>query len=254
LASHYWPSGDRDAEPPVLILPAPTDPPHLAEGETYERCLVLLANDPVGASTQAEASEANSGGADAVHCRALAQIASGRPELGAAQLESLANSNRAPDRAALFGQAVQALLMAGQPERALAAASDALVLAPDDIGLLVDRATAADALQRSQPAIEDLDHALKLDAKRVDALVLRAAVWRRLNNLDQAAADVGRAIEIDPRNPEALLERGILRQRQGNSAGARADWQNATTIDPNSTTAELAAQNLALLEAGTDRR
>ncbi len=258
VAGGWWMrSGTAEPAPSAsLALPVPPFPPRIAQGETYEHCLALLANDPAGASTLAETWATQGGGAGAAHCEALAQIALGRPEAGASELEHLAEDTTAPDlaRASLLGQAVQARLMAGQPERAIAAATTALALSPDDIELLINRATAADALERSRPAIADLNHALTLDPQRVDALVLRAAAWRRLNRLDLAAADVDRAIEIDPEEPEALLERGILRQRQGDRAGARADWQKARTLDPNSATADLADQNLALLEAGPDRR
>lgn len=257
IGSHAWFADRPDAEPAALALPVPPFPPRIAQGETYEHCLTLLANDPASASALADSWQAKDGGAGAAHCQALAQIALGRPDVGAAQLERLATEDTtAPGlaRASLLGQAVQARLMAGQPDRAFAAATTALTLAPDDIELLINRATAADALGRFAPEVDDLNRALAMDAQRVDALVLRAAAWRRLNRLDLAAADVGRAIEIDPADPEALLERGILRQRQGDRAGARADWQRARTLDPNSTTADLADQNLALLEAGPDRR
>jgi regulator of sirC expression with transglutaminase-like and TPR domain len=73
---------------------------------------------------------------------------------------------------------------------------------------------------------------------------------RKLNQLDLAQADVSRALTLDPDDPDALLERGILRQRMGDEAGARADWEHARAVDPNSTTADLAEQNLSLLEAG----
>jgi hypothetical protein len=40
----------------------------------------------------------------------------------------------------------------------------------------------------------------------------------------------------------------------GDAAGARADWEHARGVDPNSTTADLAQQNLSLLEAGPQRQ
>jgi regulator of sirC expression with transglutaminase-like and TPR domain len=73
---------------------------------------------------------------------------------------------------------------------------------------------------------------------------------RKLDQLDLAQADVSQALTLDPDDPDALLERGILRQRLGDRAGARSDWEHARGVDPNSTTADLAAQNLSLLEAG----
>lgn len=249
--------GGGQQDPSELVLPVPPFPPRIAQGEAYEHCLAMLANDPAGASALAEGWMASGGGPGAAHCGALAQIALGQPEAGASRLESLARDDKtAPDlaRASLLGQAVQARLMAGQPEQALSAANTALGLAPDDTELLIGRASAEAALDRPTAAIQDLDHALAVDPQRVDALVQRAAAWRRLSRLDLAADDVGRAVELDPDEPEALLERGILRQRRGDRAGARADWQKAREIDPNSVTAELADQNLALLEAGPDRR
>jgi hypothetical protein len=45
-----------------------------------------------------------------------------------------------------------------------------------------------------------------------------------------------------------------VRERQGDRAGARADWQRARLLDPTGTTADLAEQNLALLDAGPERR
>ena len=66
--------------------------------------------------------------------------------------------------------------------------------------------------------------------------------------------DVGRALDLDPEDPDAFLERGILRQRRGDPAGARKDWEKAVALSPDSATGDLAQQNLALLEAGPDRR
>lgn len=257
LGSHAWLADHSDAEPAALALPVPPFPPRIAQGETYEHCLALLANDPASASALADTWQAKDGGEGAAHCQALAQIALGRPDIGAAQLERLATEDTtAPGlaRASLLGQAVQARLMAGQPDRAMAAATAALALAPDDVDLLINRATAESALERPAVAIEDLNRALGLDPQRADALVLRAASWRHLGRLERAGSDIARAVEIDPQEPEALLERGIQRQLLGDRSGARLDWQTARQLDPNSTTADLADQNLALLEAGPDRR
>ena len=99
--------------------------------------------------------------------------------------------------------------MAGEPDRALAAATLALSLSPDDPDLLIDRSVASGTLGRFADAVDDLSHALELDGKRPDALVLRAAAWRHEGHLDLAQDDVDRALTQDPENPEAYLERGI---------------------------------------------
>ena len=242
-------------------LPVPPFPPRIAEGTAYETCLDTLASDPTGAVALAETWQADGGGDGALHCRGLALIALGKPAAGAELLEQVARKSSAPAlaRASVFGQAVQARLMVAQDNPAAAAkaaddASQALALAPADAELFFMRASAEALLGRFDATVDDLSAALRLDAARPDALVLRAVMRRKLNQLDLAQADVSQALKLDPDDPDALLERGILRQRMGDAAGARADWQHARGVDPNSTTADLAQQNLSLLEAGPQRQ
>ncbi len=238
------------------VLPLPPEPVRLAEGEEYERCLAALRTDPRGALAMADAWEATGGGEGARHCGALAVLGIGEPAQAAERLETLASRSRGsgPARAAVFAQAAQAWLMAGQAGRAFAAATMALTLAPTDVDLLVDRAVALGNLGRYNEAIEDLNRALGLDPDRADAWVFRAASWRHLEQVDQAERDIARALDADADNAEALLERGIIRQLKGDTMGARADWERAVTLAPDSATADLALQNLALNEAGPLRR
>lgn len=233
-------------------LPVPPLPPRISDGPEYERCLGLLAGDPDGARAMAQAWAAKGGGDGAAHCLALSLVAEGEPEAGAAALEHLAATSLAAPalRATLYGQAAQAWMMAGLPARAEAGLTRALVLAPDDPDLLVARAGAAEALGHYQAASDDLDVALRADTRRADALVLRATARRHLGRLDAARDDVARALAEEPDNAEALLERGILRQRRGDVAGARADWQRVMDVAPDGAAADLAEQNLALLDAG----
>jgi len=246
--------GSQDTETSSAPLPVPPVPPRLEESARYEQCLAMLPDDPRGAAGFAEAW--TDGGEGAAHCGALAEVALGEEETGADHLEHLAAASHtaAPARAVVFGQAAQAWLMAGNAARAFGAGSAALALTPDDPDRMIEHAVAATALERFQGAVDDLTHALDIDANRPDALVLRAAAWRHLNRLGLARDDVDRAIAIDPDNAEALLERGILRQRRNDAAGARADWKRAIELDPDSATADLAEQNLSLLEAGPAQR
>ena len=237
-------------------LPLPPEAPRLVDAPEYERCLLRLRDDPEGASALAEAWEAAGGGEGARHCRALALIPLGEPGRAAPLLEELARTSEAGPaaRAAVYGQAGQAWMQAGDASRALAAADAALALVPRDPDLLVDRAIAATALARLAQALADLDAAVAIDPQRTEAWVLRAATLRRLDRIALAIADITRAVALAPDNAEALLERGILRQLQGDAAGARADWERALELAPDSATADLAMQNLALSEAGPVRR
>jgi len=231
-------------------------PPRIASGADYERCLTMVAQDPVGANAYAEAWEATGGGDGARHCHAAAQISLGQMALGAEMLEKLARSSSAPAlaRAFIFGQATQAWLLAGDAQRAYATATLAVSLAPDDVDLIIDRSITAATMERYLDAIDDLTAALDRDPKRADALVYRAAAWRHDGQLGLAQDDIDRALALDPEYPEALLERGILRQRKGDLAGARMDWEAVLALAPDGATADLAQQNLSLLDVGPGRR
>lgn len=237
-------------------LPLPPVPPRIAQGPDYERCLGMLNTDPSGARTFADAWFATGGGEGATHCLALATIALGEPDAGAEEMDKLAGSSRAPAaaRAAIYGQAAQAWLIAGAPDRALASTTLALTMTPDDPDLLIDRSIADATLERYADAVDDLTQALGIEPRRPDALVFRAAARRHLSQLDLAQDDIDRAFVLDPDNPDALLERGILRQRRGDRTGARQDWEHAVQLSPDTPTGDLARQNLALLDAGPERR
>jgi tetratricopeptide (TPR) repeat protein len=243
--------GQTDAEnaPDDAQLPIPPVPPRIAEGDQYDHCMDMLADDPAGAD--ALATSWKTGGEAAAHCHALAQVELGNPAAGAALLTTLASTSQAPapSRAEVFGQAAQAWTMAGASQDAYAAATQAINLAPEDPDLRVTHAIAAITVHRDAEAEEDLTDALEADPKRVDALILRATARRDLGHLAAATADINAACAQDPDNADALLERGIIRQRQGDLAGARADWEKAADMSPDTATGELAQQNLALLDA-----
>ena len=237
-------------------LPLPPEPPRFAEGPEADRCLGLLRTDPEAAHAFARTWETQGGAEGAQHCAALALLAQGGIERAAEDLEALARRSGAGKavRAAVFAQAAQAWLMAGEPARAFAATTMALTLTPDDVELLIDRAAALGNMGRFREAVVDLDRALASDPERPDALVFRAAAWRNLDRAEPARRDVERALALDPANAEALLERGILRQLAGDTEGARMDWERAIEISPHSATADLAFQNLALNEVGPAAR
>lgn len=60
------------------------------------------------------------------------------------------------------------------------------------------------------PALENFDHALRLNAKDSSALVNRGEVHLRLGNVMEAAQDFARAVDLDPENKDPLTLRARL--------------------------------------------
>jgi len=248
-AGGLWLSGVLPLVQQDAALPVPPEPPRLSQAPEYARCLDLLLADPAGARGLARDWHMQGGGEGAAQCEALAQLSLGEAEAAAEALERIAARSEAglAARAGVLGQAAEAWRAAGKPQRATAAASLALALTPQDPDLLLERAMAADALA-------DLDLAVVLDADRAEAWIWRAAAQRRLDSLRPAEDSITTALRLAPRNVEALLERGILRQLRGEAEAARSDWERVLELAPDSPAADLAAQNLALIEAGPGQR
>jgi tetratricopeptide (TPR) repeat protein len=255
-AGGLWLSGVLSPGSQDAALPVPPDPPRLSQAPEYARCLDLLLVDPTGARGFARDWHMQGGGEGAAQCEALAQLSLGEPDAAAEALERIAARSEAgiAARAAVFGQAAEAWRAAGKPQRAAAAASLALALTPQDADLLLERAMARLALNQEAGALADLDLAVVMDADRVEAWIWRAAAQRRLEQLRPAEDSITAALRLAPRNVEALLERGILRQLRGEAEAARRDWERVLELAPDSPAADLAAQNLALIEAGPSLR
>lgn len=212
-----------------------------------DQCLDMVVDDPEGALQAARGLR----GAAALHCEGLAEIELGSADVGAPLLMRAGrDASLAPGaRAAILGEASRAYLMIDNASAARGASRAALALVPNDPDLRFDDAIAALAVKDFAGAIADLAVSLAADPRNEQALVARATAYRQIGKLPQARADADVAVAIDPDDQDALLERGIIRQREGDAAGARSDWQRVESIDPASSSAELAAQNLALLAA-----
>lgn len=236
-----------EALPPSEILPVPPAPPRLNGGPGYNECIDMIADDPEGALQFAHTLK----GAAALHCQGLAEVELGDAELGAPILMQVGQdiSQDPSTRAAILGQASRAWLMIDQAQKARRASSDALALLPNDPDLQFDDAIAAMATKDFSVAVVDLDQVLATDPKREEALVARATCLQELGKLDSAMRDANAAVKLDGDDQDALLERGIIRQHTGDIAGARADWQQVQSINPDTSSADLATQNLALLDA-----
>lgn len=146
------------------------------------------------------------------------------------ELAARTDQKRAALKAGLFGQAANAWLISGQPERTENLLTMALKLVPKDVELLIDRSIARASLGKYWDALDDLNDALEYDPGRVDALTFRASAWRHVDALELAETDIDAALTRRPDFPDGLLERGLIRKARGNQAGARADWLRVIEI------------------------
>lgn len=232
-------------EAPTVETSAPEDP-----ATRYDACLAQTEIDPRAALTAAENWQAAGGGVPAGHCAALALIALGENADAGTLLLSLANADPTADglmRAALYGQAGNAFLLAAMPDNARTALSRALELNPGDPVLLADRARGAMLETDWEAARADLDQAILLAPDRIEAYPLRAQVRRQQGDMRGARDDIDAALRRDPGNPQALFELAMLKLKAGDRAGAKADLEAvvAGARDPSVTAA--AQQELAEL-------
>jgi tetratricopeptide (TPR) repeat protein len=227
---------------------SPLDDPSLTGSSRYERCLTLVKSNARDAAGAAEAWHVAGGGAAALHCAALALTALHRYGEAAVKLDQAAIivPSTEPDlRIALYDQAGNAWLLAGNAEKAEASLSTALVLSPRDEDILFDRARARAARKDWSGAENDLTKLLTLDGDRADAWVLRASARHAEGRRAEASADIAHALAVYPNYPEALVERGTMKLETGDANGARADWQTVIHAAPNGDAASAARQHLA---------
>jgi tetratricopeptide (TPR) repeat protein len=223
------------------------------EADQYERCMALTKRNPEAGRDMARRWVIEGGAHPAEHCEAVAMIGLKLYSEAARRLETLADEMaKAPTdlRAEVLGQAGEAWLLAGDTARAHSVLTQAVLIAPDDLDLLTDRAAAAGALGKPEEALADLDRVLAKEPTRADALTFRASAKRALGRLDAALVDAEAAVKLAPTSTDALLERGNVLGMMGDMKGARRDWEAVAKLAPTSPAAEAAKSNLAKLKKG----
>ncbi len=235
----------------------------------YAACVQEADSDPRKAMDTAVDWQAVGGGIPARHCIALALINLGQYEIGAERLEQLGEDIQMGHdilglgdvdlnslQAEINGQAGNAWLMTEEFGRAYSALSAALTEAPAQsrfrVEYFIDRARALAGLEQYQKSLDDLDKAAQLAPERADIYVFRASAYRALGALDRAEEDLATALKLNPDSVSALLEQGIIFRMLGKDVEARADWLAIVTKFPDTPEAEIAAENLKLMDEASD--
>jgi tetratricopeptide (TPR) repeat protein len=217
----------------------------------YQDCMSQAQSTPKQALKQAMAWEKDGGGDAARHCVAASYMGLKQYDDAAMELERIAETMpqvKAPIMAQLFGQAAQAWLQMGKPDRALADLNQGLKVAKNNVDLLVFRATIYGNEEKYFDALDDLNAAYDLTSDRGTILVMRATAYRKLQQPDLAKDNIDLALKADPNDPDALLEQGTQRAEAGDKDGARADWMKTIELAPDSPAADDARDGLAKLD------
>lgn len=151
------------------------------------------------------------------YCTATSLITLGKFVDGATRLEELATApdgGSVEDRAIYLAQAGNAWLLAGLPEEAIIALTDAMKFNANDPGLFIDRARAKLAIEKWADGEADLDQAIAIQPGDIDAYILRGEARLRQDRYDEAMDDVLQARALDETNIEALLLRGRIREEK----------------------------------------
>lgn len=149
------------------------------------------------------------------YCTALALVALGQEEEGAARLEMLANAEDGGtmgDRALYLAQAGNAWILGGAPDAAIIALTNALKLRPDHPETLKDRAAAYFLTGSNYLAMTDLNAVIGLSPNDDEALRMRSQTHLGMKNFSAAEADLKAAMAIDGTNIDTLLLRGELNE------------------------------------------
>ncbi len=203
----------------ALALPAAADAQEInwdrVDQERYQACIDKTSSDAEEAYEDGLQWRGEGGGMLARHCIALALLQLGKTEEAAARLEEIGlapDGGTAERRKDLLAQAGNAWLLARAPVEAERAFTQALLIAPGDPDVFIDRARAYALMENFDNAVRDLTTALSRRPDDSLALQLRADAHLELGDLEKAQSDVRRAVEIAPDDIDALLVRGRVRE------------------------------------------
>ncbi|MEO0398238.1 MAG: hypothetical protein AAF224_02315 [Pseudomonadota bacterium] len=200
-------------EPDYLRFDAPTD--FGGKDPQYVACVELISDDLVIGRAGARAWVQDGGGAPAVHCLAIADLAAGYPKRAAIRLMELGESPSAgesPTRARVLASAALAFLEAERPDFAIEAVEAAESLEPDLSDIHIVAAKAYAAAEEWQAAADAASKAEAANFATAETYVIRAKARRALGKDLEAAEDIVEALKRDPFDLDALVLRGELIQ------------------------------------------
>jgi len=222
----------------AAVTPAATPAP-ATDAARYRHCLDLAATQPAEAVSYSIDWRVNGGGVPSRQCLALAYLTQKDYPAAIAAFEAAARAAevvKSPQTAALWGQAGNAALLAGDAKRALGFFNSGLAAAGDTgverANLLIDHGRAAVELGDLDSARADIAKAVALDPASADGWLLTATIERSAGNLPAAEAAILKAGQIAGGDIEIALEAGNIAFAQGKLKLARAAWEAIVKVAP----------------------
>lgn len=196
---------------------APYLPAYLDQIEStsarYVDCVKLVSKDLDIGRRAAERWASEGGGAPALHCLAVSDLAAGLPKLAAIRLTEISERSDAGDsraRARLLAEAALAWIDARDYQQAEGSVLAAKNLVPDLAELDFVAAKVYAAAKQWQQAADAVTAAADGGIATIELYLIRAKALRALGRDREAADDVVAALAIEPLNIEALTMRGEL--------------------------------------------
>jgi tetratricopeptide (TPR) repeat protein len=200
--------------PEAPFLPAYLDSA-VGASARHRECVRLVVEDIDEGRIGAQRWVSEGGGAPALHCLAIADLAAGYPKLAAIRLLDLSERSDAGDetaRARVLAESALAWLEAQEIKEAEAAIEAAKARAPalPELDFVAAKIYAAD--ERWQAAADAVTAAEEKGLKSAESHLIRARALRALGRDEDAADEVVAALTLDPFNIDALTLRGELQQ------------------------------------------
>lgn len=126
----------------------------------------------------------------------------------------------------------RALDALGRPLEALQAIEAALVIAPNNVADLKNKANLLRRLGRFSEALASLEAVLRGHPRDLDALIKRVHALVDLERRDEALGCIEELLKMRPREPLALNARGIVLERLGRYQDALDDFEQILAQDP----------------------
>jgi tetratricopeptide (TPR) repeat protein len=125
------------------------------------------------------------------------------------------------------------LLILGRYDLAVADYSRIIKFDPNHAGGYIGRAAARFEIGEKQEALADLEVALTLASKDLYPLIYyrRGELFRRMGRSNEALEDFEHTIKLNPRFASAYLGRGTVRREKEDLNGALADLSEAITLE-----------------------